>query len=159
MPPIRRIIAGVSGSSRGLPALRWAAELARVYQAELLPVLAWLPPRAAWAGYQFPSEDQCREWEEAAWQCLGDTIELAFGGYPSGVWIRPVIAEGFAGQVLVRAAGRAEDLLVIGTGRRVGVGRLWRGGVGRYCLAYASCPVIAVPPPALERAARELLRR
>jgi hypothetical protein len=38
------------------------------------------------------------------WQRLGETIELAFGGYPSGVWIRPVIAEGFAGQVLVRAA-------------------------------------------------------
>jgi nucleotide-binding universal stress UspA family protein len=153
----RRIIVGVSGSSRGLPALRWAADLARMYRAELFSVHAWLPPSAAWAGYQFPSEHQCREWAEAAWQRLGDTIELAFGGYPPGVRIRPVIAEGFAGQVLVRAAGRADDLLVLGTGRRVGLGRLWHGGVCRYCLAHACCPVIAIPPPALEQSARQLL--
>jgi nucleotide-binding universal stress UspA family protein len=85
MPRIRRIIAGVSGSSRGLPALRWAADLARVYRAELYPVHAWLPPGGAWSGYQFPSEHLWREWEEAAWQRLGDTLELAFGGYPPGL--------------------------------------------------------------------------
>lgn len=159
MPRVRRIIAGVSGSSRGLPALRWAAGLARAYRAELYPVHAWLPPCAAWSGHQFPSEHLCREWEEAAWQRLGDAIELAFGGFPPGVRIRPVIAEGLPGKILVRAARDPDDLLVVGTGRRAAVGRLWHGGVSRYCLAHAACPVIAVPPPALERAARQLLTR
>jgi len=36
-----------------------------------------------------------------------------------------------------------------GTGRRGRVRRLIRGSVARYCLAYAKCPVLAVPPSAL----------
>jgi nucleotide-binding universal stress UspA family protein len=123
VPRITRIIVGVSGTSRGLPALRWAADLARTYQAELFPVHAWFPPFAAWSGYQFPSE------------------------------------EGPAGKILVQAACRTDDLLVIGTGRQAAVSRMWRGGVSRYCLARARCPVIAIPPPALERAARQLTTR
>ena len=43
MPGVRRIIAGVSGSPRNLPALRYAAELARVYDAAFVPVHAWVP--------------------------------------------------------------------------------------------------------------------
>ena len=149
MPRIRRIITGVSGSSRGLPALRWAADLARTYEAELFPVHAWVPPCAAWAGHQFPSEHLCREWEEAASQRLARALELAFGGRPPGLRARPVIAEGPPGEILVRAACRADDLLVIGTGRRAPLGRALRKSVGRYCLAHARCPVLAVPPSAL----------
>lgn len=115
MPRIRRIIVGVSGSSRGLPALRWAADLARTYQAELFPVHAWVPPCAALAGHQFPSEQLYREWEEAASRRLARALELAFGGHPPGLRTRPVIAEGTPGQILVRAACRPDDLLVIGT--------------------------------------------
>jgi nucleotide-binding universal stress UspA family protein len=159
MPPIRRIIAGVSGSSRSLPALRWAAHLAHLYEAELFPVHTWLPPCGAWAGYQFPSEHLCREWEAAAEQRLGEALALAFGGLPPGLRVWPVIAEGTPGKILVQAACQADDLLVIGTGRRVAVTRLWHGGVSRYCLAHAGCPVIAIPPPALEREARQLTTR
>ena len=155
MSRIRRIIAGVSGSSRGLPALRWAADLARTYEAELFPLHAWLPPCAAWAGHQFASQQLYREWEEAAGQRLTETLKLAFGGYPPGLRAWPVIAEGTPGEILVRAACRADYLLVIGAGRRAAVSRLWHGGVSRYCLAHACCPVIAIPPPALERAARQ----
>ncbi len=101
MPRIRRIIAGVSGSSRGLPALRWAADLARTYEAELFPVHAWVPPCAVWTGHQFPPEHLCREWEEAAappllpgligalvWIASGSTVpgELA---EPGSVTTRP----------------------------------------------------------------------
>src|SRR4029077_13160332 len=43
--------------------------------------------------------------------------------------------------------------LVVGAGRRGPSGRLRHGRVSRYCLAHASCPVIAVPSPALNRAA------
>jgi len=159
MPGVRRIIVGVSGSSRGLPALRWAADLARTYQAELFPVHAWVPPCAAWAGSQFPSEQLCLEWEEAAWRRLAGALELAFGGHPPGLRTQPVIAGGTPGLILVRAACRADDLLVIGTGRRAAVSRLWHGGVSRYCLAHARCPVIAIPPPALELAARQWMMR
>jgi nucleotide-binding universal stress UspA family protein len=155
MPRIRRIIAGVSGTSRGLPALRWAADLARTYEAELFPVHAWVPPCAAWTGHQFPSEHLCREWEDEAAQRLARALELAFGGYPRGLRARPAIVEGSPGEILVWAACRPDDLLVIGTGRRAAVSRLWHGRVSRYCLAHARCPVIAIPPPALELAARQ----
>ena len=56
---------------------------------------------------------------------------------------------GDAGQVLVNIARQPDDLLVIGTGRRNPVGRALHRSVGRYCLAHAKCPVIAVPPSAL----------
>ena len=51
--------------------------------------------------------------------------------------------------MLVDAADQPDDLLVIGTGRRAGVGRVLHRSVSRYCLAHARCPVLAVPPSAL----------
>ena len=39
-----RIIVGVSGSPGSLQALRHAAGLARMHEAALVPVLAWVPP-------------------------------------------------------------------------------------------------------------------
>jgi nucleotide-binding universal stress UspA family protein len=108
----------------------------------------------ALAGHQFPPEYLRQVWEEAAWQRLWDALEAAFGGLPPGLRAEPVIAPGSPGRILVRVAARADDLLVIGAGRR-GVGnRLWRATVSRYCLAHARCPVVVIPPPDLELATR-----
>jgi nucleotide-binding universal stress UspA family protein len=49
----------------------------------------------------------------------------------------------------VDVASQPDDLLIIGTGRRAGFGRMMRKSVSRYCLAHARCPVLAVPPSAL----------
>jgi nucleotide-binding universal stress UspA family protein len=154
MPGVRRIIAGVSGSRRSLPALRRAADLADAHDATLLPVHVWAPPAMELASLQFPSERLYREWEDEAWQRLWGTLDTAFGGLPPGLRIQPVIAQGSPGWILVRAASRADDVLVIGAGRRAGASRLWHGTVSRYCLAHASCPVVAVPPSELETALR-----
>ena len=51
--------------------------------------------------------------------------------------------------MLVDTASQPDDLLIIGTGRRAGFGRMMRRSVSRYCLAHARCPVLAVPPSAL----------
>jgi len=51
--------------------------------------------------------------------------------------------------VLVDVASQPEDLLIVGTGRRRPVGRVFRRSVARYCLVHAKCPVLAVPPSAL----------
>ena len=53
--------------------------------------------------------------------------------------------------MLVRVACRPDDVLVVGAGRRGRLGHLVFSKVGRYCVAYARCPVMAVPPPALAR--------
>ena len=153
MPHLGRIIAGVSGSPRSLPALRYAADLARAADVAFIPVHAWVPSGLELAGYQFPSEHLVQEWQDAAWQRLWHALEMAFGGSPPGIAAQPLIAQGNAGPVLVSAASRAGDALVVGTGRRGAVSRLRHGTVSRYCLAHASCPVIAIPPPALDVAA------
>jgi hypothetical protein len=70
MPRLCRIIAGVSGSPRCLPALRYAADLARAAEAAFIPVHVWVPSGLELAGYQFPSEHPVREWQDAAWQRL-----------------------------------------------------------------------------------------
>jgi nucleotide-binding universal stress UspA family protein len=153
----RRIIAGISGSPRCLPALRYAADLARASDTALILVHAWVPPSLELAAYQFLPEELVQEWEDAAWQRLGRALEMAVGGLPPGIPADQLIARGDAGPILASVASRAGDALVIGTGRR-GAVRLWHGAVTRYCLAHARCPVIAIPPPALDLAATHRLR-
>jgi nucleotide-binding universal stress UspA family protein len=159
MPRVQRIIAGVSGSPRSLPALRCAADLARVYTADLIPVHAWSPPAPVFAGHPVPSERLRRECEDAAWQRLWKALEMACGGLPHGILAQPVIAQGNPGLVLVRVACQADDVLVIGTGRGGAGSRLWHGAVSRYCLAHAGCPVIAIPPPRTGPAGRQRVTR
>ena len=57
----------------------------------------------------------------------------------------------FAGEPgpLLRAWSAGADLLVVGTGGHVGLGRLLVGSVSHYCLTHSRCPVVAVPAPHL----------
>lgn len=52
---IRRVITGVSGSPRNLPALRYAAALAHAHGAALTTVLTWVPPGGEFADRSDPS--------------------------------------------------------------------------------------------------------
>lgn len=149
MAGARRIIVGVSGTPCNLPAVRHAAELAHIYGAVFVPVHAWVPPGPEAAHYQFICEPLIQEWQDAARKRLQHGLDMAFGGLPSELPAEPLTAQGNAGPVLVNVAGRTDDMLVIGTGRRGAVSRMWHGTVSRYCLAHARCPVIAIPPPAL----------
>ena len=79
------------------------------------------------------------------------------GGLPPGVRLEPCVVRGDAAQILVDVASHPGDLLVIGTGRRGWIRRALRRSVGRYCLAHAKCPVIAVPPsPLMDEAGRRI---
>ncbi len=159
MSAICRVIVGVSGSPRNLPALRYGASLARDHGAVLIPVLTWVPPGGQLADCRCPSAYLDREWELAAWERLDGAICAAFGGMAGELRTQPVVLRGEPGWLLVHAAARPGDLLVIGTGRRGWLGRLAGGAVSRYCLARASCPVLAVPPSALDQQARHGLHR
>ena len=154
MSDICRVITGVSGSPRNLPALRYAAALACGDGALLILVLTWVPPGGELADRRCPSRYLRQEWEHAAWERLHDAVNAALGSVPADVATEPLVVRGEAGPVLVRAASRAGDLLVIGTGRRGTAGRLAGGKVSRYCLARAGCPVLAVPPSPLDLQAR-----
>ena len=92
-------------------------------------------------------------WQDDAWQRMRHALDTAFGGLPPDLEAEPLVMRGNPGPVLVGAASRDGDRLVVGAGRRGTFGRLRHGRVSRYCLAHAGCPVIAVPSPALNRAA------
>jgi hypothetical protein len=68
---------------------------------------------------------------------------------PADLCVEPHVERGETGPVLVDTASQPDDLLIIGTGRRGCLRRMLHASVGRYCLAHAKCPVLAVPPSAL----------
>jgi nucleotide-binding universal stress UspA family protein len=151
---VRRIIAGASGSPGSLRALRYAQYLARDLDAALVPVLAWLPPGGDLADRRTPCEELRGIWARDARQRLQDALTLAWGGLPADLPVQPVLRRGKPAQVLVEAACRPGDLLVVGAGRRGALARIAGGRVSRCCLAHAGCPVLTVPPPPLAQETR-----
>ena len=149
MPTVRRIIVGVHGSLGSLQALRFAAAEARQRDVPLLPVIAWVPPGGELAERRHASPYLRKIWREAAWERLQTAFDDGLGGVPADLQVEPRVERGETGPVLVDTANQPEDLLIIGTGRRSGLGRVLRASVGRYCPAHATCPVLAVPPSAL----------
>jgi nucleotide-binding universal stress UspA family protein len=146
---VRRIVVGVHGSLGSLQALRYAAEEARERNVPLVPVIAWVPPGGDLSERSHPSPYLREVWANAAKQRLLDAFEAGLGGMPGDVEIQGRVERGETGPVLVDVAAEPGDLLVVGTGRRSLVGRALRKSVGRYLLAHAKCPVLAVPPSAL----------
>jgi nucleotide-binding universal stress UspA family protein len=145
----RRIIVGVHGSPGSLQALRYAAAEARERSAALVPVIAWVPPGGDAAERSRPSPYLRQVWREEARKRLRDAFDAGLGGPPTDLLVEPHVERGDTGQVLVQLADRRDDLIVIGTGRRGVLTRALRRSVGRYCLAHATCPVLAVPPTTL----------
>ena len=149
MASVRRGVVGVHGSLGSLQALRLAADEARDRRAALVPVIAWTPPGGDFAERSHPSPHLRRVWREAARQRLTEAFDAGLGGLPDDVAVVAQVERGDPGVVLVDVADSPDDLLVIGTGRRSPLGRALHKSIGRYCLAHAQCPVLAVPPSAL----------
>jgi nucleotide-binding universal stress UspA family protein len=156
---ISRVIVGVSGSPGCLPAVRFAAQVACAHRTPLLPLTAWQPPGGDLAERSHPSPALRELWAEAASRRLHATLMAAFGGLPPDIPIRSQVVRGEPGRSLVETASEPGDLLVIGTGRRPGLGRALHAGVSRYCLAHAGCPVLAVPPSPLDTELRRFSLR
>ena len=149
MPTVRRIIVGVHGSLGSLQALRFAAEEARQRNVPLLAITAWIPPGGDMAERRHSSPYLRKIWREAAWERLWAAFDAGLGGVPADLHVETQAVRGDTGPELVDVASQPDDLLIIGTGRRVRFGRMMRRSVSRYCLAHARCPVLAVPPSAL----------
>jgi nucleotide-binding universal stress UspA family protein len=115
----------------------------------LLAVNAWLPPGGEMAERRSPSAYLRKIWREAASERLLAAFDAGLGGMPADLHVEPQVSRGETGPVLVDTADQPDDLLIIGTGRRAGIGRVLHRSVSRYCLAHARCPVLAVPPSAL----------
>jgi len=146
---VRRVIVGVHGSIGSLQALRYAADEARERCVPLVPVIAWVPPGGDAAERSRPSPYLRKVWREEARKRLWTAFDDGLGGLPADLHLEPHVERGDTGPVLVEIASQPGDLLIIGTGRRGWLVRAFRKSVGRYCLAHARCPVLAVPPSAL----------
>ncbi|MFE2578619.1 universal stress protein [Streptomyces sp. NPDC059378] len=154
----RRVVVGVSGSLGSLTALHRAVGEARRTGGELLAVLAWEPPGGEVAHgrsmFSPPLADLRRDAAERLLAALG----TAFGETGPAVPFQGVVVRGTPGRALVETADRADDLLVIGAGSR-GAMRVLFPSAARYCLAHATCPVLAVPPSPLQSELVSLRRR
>ena len=129
MAAVRRVIVGVYGSPGSLQALRYATDEARRRDVPLLPVIVWIPPGTNMAGRRQPVPylHLRTDWREDAWRQLRTAFEEGLGGIPADLQVEPRMEDGDTAPVLVAIASRPGDLLIIGTGRRAGLGRLLRG--------------------------------
>ncbi|WP_405573451.1 universal stress protein [Streptomyces phaeochromogenes] len=155
----RRIVVGVSGSLGSVAALHRAANEARRADADLLAVLAWEPPGGELAHRRSMFPVPVTDLRQEAGTRLLTVLDRAFGEAGPGARFQGLVVRGSPGRALVESADRVDDLLVIGAGCR---GRLQRAlfpSVARYCLAHASCPVLAIPPSPLEGDLATLHRR
>lgn len=154
-----RVIVGVDGSPGSLEALRFALGQARLLETTLIPVLAWVPPGGEVAARRVPAPVYTRTLRDDAERRLLRAFDEGLGGLPLGARVEPWVIRGAAGAALVETAGRSNDLLVVGAGRRGILRHALRASTARYCLAHAGCPVIAVPPPRLQAQIPSSLRR
>lgn len=147
---VGRVVVGVDGSAGSLEALRYALGQARRLEATLMPVLAWQLPGGEIAARRAPSPQYTQLLGEFAEAALRRAFEEAAGGLPPDINTELYVIRGAAGPALVHTADRAHDLLVVGAGRRGRIRHPLSAGIARYCLAHATCAIVAVPPPRLQ---------
>ncbi len=139
------VVVGLDTSPAAAEALRWAAQYARAVGADLHAVHAYIGPQQK--AVPLPSDPSAQPSRLRALQPPEDLRRLFASVQPEDGWTLTCLA-GDPGPVLRRQAENA-DLLVVGTGEHVGLGRLLVGSVSHQCLSHATCPVVAVPAPQL----------
>ncbi|MGO8889581.1 MAG: universal stress protein [Streptosporangiaceae bacterium] len=135
----RRIVVGVDGSPSSMAALRWAVLQAELTGCTVEAVTAWrLPSRYGFAAVT----DRARDFEGDARKILADALNEVNSVEPD-VIIRSSVVEGHPAEVLVRAARRA-DMLVVGSRGHGGFTGALLGSVSQYCVHNAPCPVLVI---------------
>ncbi|ROR43539.1 nucleotide-binding universal stress UspA family protein [Kitasatospora cineracea] len=157
-----RVVVGVSGSLGSLAALhRAVAEARRAVGgagsgtggstgggAEVLVLHAWEPPGGEFGYRRSPCPPLLSAVRAAAEERLAEALAEAFGGADPGVPVTARTVRGEPAAVLLAAADRPGDLLVLGPS-----GPWWHRGLHRpvptRCVRAARCPVLVVPRPEL----------
>lgn len=137
-----KIIVGIDDSPASVAAMQWAAEDARLRQADLQLVYVWqVDASLAMAGVAVPW-DEFRldaQTHATAW------VEEAIGLHDENGNPRTIeVLQGSPGPAMVEVS-RDADMLVIGTQMHTGLMRVLHGSVSHYCLTHAECIVVAVP--------------
>jgi nucleotide-binding universal stress UspA family protein len=145
------IVVGVDGSAESKAALRWAIEEARLRQATLRAVHAWMYPTMFAGAYIPPEMVDAKRLTEDAHEALDAAVAEVAGEDPSA-YIERVVEHGPPAHVLVGAA-RDADLLVVGSRGHGGFSGLLLGSVSQQCAHHAPCAVVIVREPVEQTAA------
>ena len=133
----KRIVVGVDSSESSKAALRWAIRQARLTGGSVDAVTAWRYP----ATYGLaPVGDKGIDFQGDARKALTAALNEVSGLEPD-VPVRPLVTEGRAGEVLLRAA-KGADLLVVGSRGHGEFASALLGSVSLYCVLHAHCPVL-----------------
>ncbi|MET8764587.1 universal stress protein [Lentzea sp. NPDC004782] len=147
----RPVVVGVDGSAAARAALEWAVQDARRRGCRVDAVHAYYEYYGGIVG-PLPAE----VWRELSPQALKAAHEGVLAEAvkrvedASGVEIRQVLVEGDARTVLAKASEDAE-LLVVGSRGHGPVAGILLGSVSSYCVHHASCPVVVIREPRIER--------
>lgn len=139
------IIVGVDGSGHSQRALEWAMKEAVIRHAPLTV----LTVHSAVAGYYggvagYPDDPAQTEKARVAAQAETDEVLARLAGpRPDSVTVRAV--HGFPAEELINA-GKAADMIVLGSRGAGGFARLLMGSVASQVAQHAYCPVLIVPP-------------
>lgn len=130
------IVVGVDGSPHSDAALRWSVEHASRLGGQVAAVFAWQVPFTS-----LPGAYDREELEQAAKTFVVERVKTVVPA--PAVPVLPIVAEGDPTESLVKAAEKA-DLLVVGVrGRSPFIG-LVMGAVSQRCAMISSCPVVLV---------------
>ena len=137
------IVAGVDGSEGGRRALDWAVREARARGGAVQAIIAW-----SWDGLEYgpvTATNPEQERERTA-HLLETEINAVVETYGSHLPIATEVVEGRPADVLA-AAGRAGNLLVLGSHGHSRVRHTVLGSVSEECIRKAACPVVVIPVP------------
>lgn len=133
-----RILAGVDGSAPARLALEWAVAEARLRRGRVRVVTAWeFPPVTVGMEGLIRDPDV---FPEAARRLQNETLQRVDR---EGVTVSGDVVQGHPADVLLRAAGDA-DLLVVGSRGLGGFTGMLLGSVSTQILHHSPCPVLVV---------------
>jgi nucleotide-binding universal stress UspA family protein len=137
-----RIVVGVSYSQRGLAALPWAIQQARLMDAAVEAVHAFtVPPLTPYSHtHRIAGELMGEQLAESARVAL----EARIAAVRSDVQITAVVREGRPADVLAHASRGAEMLVLGSTGMGI-LGGLFAGATSYVLVHRAPCPLVLVP--------------
>lgn len=141
---MHRIVVGIDGSQGARRALEWAVAEAKLRDAHLVVVHAWLEPAAVAVGSVITAGGVEPEiFEETAERTVADVLgSVDTTGLPQG--IESHVVSGAPARALLDAAEGA-DLVVVGSRGRGGFTGLLLGSVSQQVAHHATCPVVIIP--------------
>lgn len=141
---MQRIVVGIDGSQGARRALEWAIAEAKLRDAHLVVVHAWLEPAAVAVGSVITAGGVEPEiFEETAERTVADVLGAAdTTGLPQG--IETHVVAGAPARALIDAAKDA-DLIVVGSRGHGGFTGLLLGSVSQQVAHHATCPVVIIP--------------